>query len=94
MTKSTPTWRRNRRQGGLEDEELGAARQVLCITHLPQVAARAAEQFIVTKEVENGRTRTLLDQATGAKREQELARMLGGQSDSARAHAKALLAEG
>ncbi|PTY00572.1 DNA repair protein RecN [Spartobacteria bacterium LR76] len=79
---------------GLKMKELGAARQVLCITHLPQVAARAAEHFIVTKEVESGRTRTLLDQATGAKREQELARMLGGQSDSARAHAKALLAEG
>ncbi|GAT34360.1 DNA repair protein RecN [Terrimicrobium sacchariphilum] len=77
---------------GLKMKELGAARQVLCITHLPQVAARAAEHFIVTKEVESGRTRTLLDQATGAKREQELARMLGGQSDSARAHAKALLA--
>lgn len=76
---------------GYKMRELSKHRQVLCITHLPQVAASAHEQFIVTKEVKGGRTRTLLTQTSGTDREQEIARMLGGQSDSARAHAKALL---
>jgi len=76
---------------GLKMRELSRHRQVLCITHLPQVAASANEQFIVTKDVKGGRTRTLLAKTSGADREQEIARMLGGQSDSARAHAKALL---
>lgn len=76
---------------GRKMHELSRHRQVLCITHLPQVAASANEQFIVTKDVKGGRTRTLLAKTSGEEREKEIARMLGGQSDSARAHAKALL---
>ena len=70
---------------------LGKSRQVLCITHLPQVAAAAASQFVVSKEVADGRTRTLLAETTGADRVKEIARMLGGASESALAHAQALL---
>jgi DNA repair protein RecN (Recombination protein N) len=70
---------------------LGRSRQVLCITHLPQVAAAASSQFVVTKEIKGNRTRTLLVEASGQAREEEIARMLGGKSGSAIAHARALL---
>jgi DNA repair protein RecN (Recombination protein N) len=70
---------------------LGRSRQVLCITHLPQVAAAASRQFVVSKQVMDGRTRTLLLEASGTSREQEIARMLGGKSKSALEHARALL---
>jgi DNA repair protein RecN (Recombination protein N) len=70
---------------------LGRSRQVLCITHLPQVAAAASRQFVVTKQVVDERTRTLLLEASGMSREEEIARMLGGKSKSALGHARALL---
>jgi DNA repair protein RecN (Recombination protein N) len=73
--------------------ELAKARQVLCITHLPQVAASAHHHFVVAKEVKDGRTRTHLHACEGDQRIQEIARMLGGQSASAVAHAKDLLTE-
>jgi DNA repair protein RecN (Recombination protein N) len=76
---------------GQKMRALGATRQVLCITHLPQVAAAAATQFVVTKEVKDGRTRTLLDETKAQSREKEIARMLGGKTDSVLAHARELL---
>jgi DNA repair protein RecN (Recombination protein N) len=73
----------------------GVARdhQVLVITHLPQVAAHADHQVVVSKEVERGRTRTLAAAVDGADRVAELARMLAGRpdSDSGRRHAAELL---
>jgi len=72
-------------------QTLGRSRQVLCITHLPQVAAAASRQFVVTKEVVDERTRTLLLEVSGRFREQEIARMLGGKTKSAVEHARALL---
>jgi DNA repair protein RecN (Recombination protein N) len=77
---------------GEKMKQIAAKRQVLCITHLPQVAAPADAHYVVTKQVKNGRTLseiTLLDKKA---RVTELARMLGGQSDAARKHAEALLA--
>jgi DNA repair protein RecN (Recombination protein N) len=71
--------------------ELGAAHQVLCITHLPQVAAAAGSQFVVVKSVSDGRTATRLDPVSESDRVTEIARMLGGVTESAKAHAKALL---
>ena len=72
---------------------LSAAHQVLCITHLPQVAAAAHRQFSVTKEYDGNRTVTAVGELVGTARVAELARMLGGQdTDSARAHARTLLA--
>jgi DNA repair protein RecN (Recombination protein N) len=71
--------------------ELGANHQVLCITHLPQVAAAASAQFMVIKSVTEGRTGTRLDPVEGQERLSEIARMLGGVSDSAMLHAEALL---
>jgi DNA repair protein RecN (Recombination protein N) len=78
---------------GMKMRELGRSRQVLCITHLPQVAAAASSQFVVTKELTDKRTRTSLVAAVGGSREEEIARMLGGKSQSALAHARALLSE-
>jgi DNA repair protein RecN (Recombination protein N) len=63
--------------------ELAKRHQVLCITHLPPVAAAATSQFVVTKEVRGGRTFTQLREVTGKARREEIARMLGGKSDEA-----------
>jgi DNA repair protein RecN (Recombination protein N) len=76
---------------GEKMRQIARKRQVLCITHLPQVAAPADAHYVVTKIVKLGRTLseiTLLDKKS---RLTELARMLGGQSDAARKHAEALL---
>ncbi len=70
---------------------LAARHQVLCITHLPQVAACAATHFVVTKEVAQGRTHSELREVKNKARREEIARMLGGQSESALKHAAALL---
>ena len=77
---------------GQKMRALARAHQVLCITHLPQVAAAAHRQFAVTKEFDGRRTATAVGELAGAEREAELARMLGGQdSASARAHARTLM---
>lgn len=65
--------------------------QVLCITHLPQVAAAAVHQFVVTKEVVSGRTHSRLAEVAGKARQEEIARMLGGKTESALKHAATLL---
>jgi DNA repair protein RecN (Recombination protein N) len=76
---------------GEKMRKLAADHQVLCITHLPQVAAAAATQFVVTKEVLEGRTHSRLREVSGKARQEEIARMLGGKSDSALKHAATLL---
>jgi DNA repair protein RecN (Recombination protein N) len=70
---------------------LGAKHQVLCITHLPQVAAAANSHYVVTKEFTEERTYSRLNEVKAKARVREIARMLGGQSDSALALAKTLL---
>lgn len=74
---------------------LGASHQVFCVTHLPQVAAKAHHHFAVSKETEGERTVsrvTLLDRAG---RVEEIARMLGGVdiTTTTRKHARELLAQ-
>ena len=76
---------------GAKMRSLAAAHQVLCISHLPQVAALADHQFVVTKEYADNRTHSRLQKVAGPQRVEEIARMLGGQSASALAHAKTLL---
>lgn len=76
---------------GEKMKQIGARRQVLCITHLPQVAAPAGAHYVVTKQVRNGRTISEIQLLGKKERVTELARMLGGQSDAARKHAEALL---
>jgi len=69
-------------------------RQVLCVTHLPQIAAYADHHFHVEKTEIAGRTETHVRRLGPAARKDELARMLGGHATSkAKAHAAELLAE-
>jgi DNA repair protein RecN (Recombination protein N) len=69
-------------------------RQVLCVTHLPQIAAYADHHFHVEKTELGGRTETHVRKLTGTARKDELARMLGGHATArAKAHAAELLAE-
>lgn len=71
---------------------LAGSHQVLCITHLPQVAAAAHRHFAVSKDYDGRRTTTAIRELDGDGRAAELARMLGGQdSASALAHARNLL---
>jgi len=76
---------------GEKMRKLATDHQVMCITHLPQVAAAAATQFVVTKEVVQGRTHSRLTEVAGKARQEEIARMLGGKTESALKHAATLL---
>jgi DNA repair protein RecN (Recombination protein N) len=76
---------------GEKMRQIANQRQVLCITHLPQVAAAANAHYVVTKETKGGRTISEIKLLDKKDRVTELARMLGGQSDAARKHAEALL---
>ena len=73
---------------------LGKSHQVLCLTHLPSVAAAADQHFAVTKRVEKGRTFAKLEGLRGEEREKELTRMLGGDGKAARMLARELLEAG
>ncbi|MDO4264372.1 MAG: DNA repair protein RecN [Deinococcus sp.] len=73
--------------------QLGRERQVMVVTHLAQIAARADHHYRVEKEVVGGRTVSRVRRLDQAEREAELARMLGGQtSGAALDHARELLA--
>ena len=78
---------------GLAVAELGKAHQVLAVTHLAQVAARADRHGRLEKETEGGRTRSALVWLAGDARNRELARLLSGHPDRAEAlvHARVLL---
>jgi DNA repair protein RecN (Recombination protein N) len=64
-------------------QRLGERFQVLCITHLPQIAAHAATHYRIAKKVKGGRTVTDVARLDGVEREQELARMIAGSDLSA-----------
>lgn len=74
---------------------LGARRQVLCVTHLPQVAAQGHAHYRVSKAASEGVTQSAVQSLSAGQREEELARMLGGveMTREARAAAKRLLAD-
>ena len=76
---------------GAKMQTLGRGHQVICITHLPQVAATASSHFVVTKDVMRGRTFSSLHEVAGKARQEEIARMLGGKSESALKLAASLL---
>jgi DNA repair protein RecN (Recombination protein N) len=73
--------------------ELATEHQVLCITHLPQIAAFADRHFVVRKQARKGRTRTQVERVEGDLRVDELARMAGGENvtEVTREHARSLL---
>ena len=58
--------------------QIGATHQILCITHLSQIASMADAHFLIEKSVEEGRTRTGIRELSKEEIYMELARMLGG----------------
>jgi DNA repair protein RecN (Recombination protein N) len=78
---------------GRQLRALGSNRQVLCVTHLPQVAAQAHQHLRVTKLTDTHSTQTYITKLTQEERIQEIARMLGGVelTDHTRAHAREMI---
>ena len=78
---------------GRKLQELAAKNQVVCVTHLPQIASFGTTHFYVWKEDAAGHTRARIRRLdSDDERVNEIARMLGGEkvTDSARAHAREL----
>jgi DNA repair protein RecN (Recombination protein N) len=78
---------------GKKLDQLAKTHQVICITHLPQIAKFARHHFRISKHVRVGRTETNIEQLGDKERIQEIARMLGGQKITPKtlAHAKELV---
>ena len=74
---------------GARLQTLGRRTQVMCITHLPQIAARADVHFQIAKQLRGGRTETLLARLDDPGREAELGRMIAGATVSSRVLASA-----
>jgi DNA repair protein RecN (Recombination protein N) len=79
---------------GAKMAELGRSNQVLCVTHLPQIAGMAQRHLWVRKTVVTDRTLVEVSALEGEARVGELARMLGGSEATAAQHARELLAAG
>jgi len=75
---------------------LSPAHQVICVTHLPQIAVFASNHYYVGKEISAGRTKTLVDLLDKKGRENEIARMLGGErlTELTLKHAREMIREG
>ena len=75
---------------------MAARHQVLCVTHLPQIASLAETHYAVRKRVDRGRTIAEVQPLSTEERVEELARMLGGESvsDTARRHAREMMKQG
>ncbi len=73
--------------------DVAAHNQVLCVTHLPQIAAHARHHFNVRKDVVETRTETFAEPLDHAARAEELARMTGGAviTETTRRHAREML---
>ncbi|WP_435007543.1 DNA repair protein RecN [Tundrisphaera lichenicola] len=80
---------------GKKLSELARHHQVICVTHLPQMASHAAHQWIIRKQTERGRTRTTITPLDDAQRVEEIAAMLRGDSaaEGTRREALAMLQE-
>ncbi len=78
---------------GKKLKQVAAAHQVLCVTHLPQIAALADSHHVVRKEVSKGRTSTQVMRLNAKERIDEVARMLGGLkiTDKTRRHAEEMV---
>jgi DNA repair protein RecN (Recombination protein N) len=77
---------------GKKLKQVAAHHQVISVTHLPQIAAKADAHFVVQKAIEKGRTFTRVSELSEQERVDELARMLGGVkiTDQVRKHAAEL----
>lgn len=78
---------------GRKLRELASRNQVICVTHLPQIASFANWHCYVYKETRGGRTETFVEKLEGKRRVEEIARMLGGSrlTDTATKHAREML---
>ena len=74
-------------QVGRKLRETAGGRQVICVTHLAQIAAQAGTHFLIEKAVEGGRTYTSVSKLTFEGRKKELARIIGGAVTEASLHA-------
>ena len=81
---------------GRKLKAIAARHQVLCVTHLPQVASFADRHYAVRKRVERGRTVTEVKALGADERVEEVARMLGGETvtETARRHAREMVKQG
>ena len=72
---------------------IGSKRQVICITHLPQIASMSDNHFYINKTAENGKTYTNINKLNGKEKPKELARMLGGvkMTDTTLDHAEEMI---
>jgi DNA repair protein RecN (Recombination protein N) len=72
---------------------LSRSHQVLCVTHLPQIATFADHHYLIEKEDSSGRARTMVHRISGQERTEEIARMLSGAklTDTSRKHAEQML---
>ncbi len=78
---------------GKKLKALARSNQVLCITHLPQIATCADHHYVIEKRERNGRTRTSIRLITGDERTEEIARMLSGAklTETSRKHAEQMI---
>jgi DNA repair protein RecN (Recombination protein N) len=78
---------------GQKLKALSKAQQVLCVTHLPQIAAFADQHFLIEKKAHGGRTKTSVRLLENADRTEEIARMLSGATvtDTSLRHAEQMI---
>jgi len=78
---------------GKKLKALARSHQVLCVTHLPQIATFADQHYVIEKKDRNGRTRTSIRAVVGEERTEEVARMLSGAklTDTSRKHAEQMI---
>lgn len=78
---------------GKKLKSLSRSHQVLCVTHLPQIATFADQHFVIEKKEHGGRTRTSIRAVIGEERTEEVARMLSGSklTETSRKHAQQMI---
>ena len=78
---------------GKKLKSLARSNQVLCVTHLPQIATFGDQHFVIEKKEHGGRTRTSIRPVTGEERTEEVARMLSGSklTETSRKHAEQMI---
>ena len=78
---------------GKKLKSLARSNQVLCVTHLPQIATFGHHHYVIEKKESGGRTRTSIRAVTGEKRTEEVARMLSGAklTETSRKHAEQMI---
>jgi DNA repair protein RecN (Recombination protein N) len=78
---------------GKKLKELARAHQIICVTHLPQIATFADHHYLILKKEVSGRTRTTVGEISGEERTEEIARMLSGAklTDTSLKHAEQMI---